>query len=76
MDDRRGALAAAAGLTARSGWGALEHGGVVAADDLGDQLLAAMLPPSTMPRPGEQLTLAIDLAELHLFDEAGRRLAG
>jgi multiple sugar transport system ATP-binding protein len=41
---------------------------------LGDQLLAAMLPPSTMPRPGEQLTLAIDLGELHLFDEAGRRL--
>jgi len=29
-----------------------------------------MLPPATMPRPGEQLTLAIDLAELHLFDEA------
>jgi multiple sugar transport system ATP-binding protein len=43
---------------------------------LGDQLLAAMLPPSTIPRPGEQLTLAIDLGELHLFDEAGRRLAG
>ena len=41
---------------------------------LGDQLLAAMLPPSTIPRPGEQLTLAIDLGELHLFDEAGRRL--
>jgi len=56
MDDRRGAPAAAARLTARSGWGALERGGVVAADDLGDQLLAAMLPPSTMSRPGgEQL---------------------
>jgi hypothetical protein len=39
-------------------------------------MLAAMLPPATMPRPGEQLTLAIDLGELHLFDEAGRRLAG
>jgi hypothetical protein len=76
MDDRRGAPAAAARLTARSGWGALERGGVVAADDLGDQLLASMLPPSTMPRPGEQLALAIDLGELHLFDEAGRRLEG
>jgi multiple sugar transport system ATP-binding protein len=43
---------------------------------LGDQLLAAMLPPSTMPRPGEQLTLAIDLGELHLFDENGYRLGG
>jgi multiple sugar transport system ATP-binding protein len=43
---------------------------------LGDHMLAAMLPPSTMPRPGEQLTLAIDLAELHLFNEAGRRLEG
>ena len=43
---------------------------------LGDQMLAAMLPPSTMPRPGEQLTLAIDLGELHLFDEGGRRLEG
>ena len=41
---------------------------------LGDQLLAAMLPPAAMPRPGEQLTLAVDLAELHLFDEGGRRL--
>jgi len=74
MDDRRGAPAAAARLTARSGWDALERGGVAAADDLGDQLLAAMLPPSTMPRPGEQLALAIDLGELHLFDEGGRRL--
>jgi multiple sugar transport system ATP-binding protein len=43
---------------------------------LGDQTLAAMLPPAAMPRPGEQLTLAIDLGELHLFDEAGRRLEG
>jgi multiple sugar transport system ATP-binding protein len=43
---------------------------------LGDQVLAAMLPPSIMPRPGEPLTLAIDLGELHLFDEAGRRLVG
>ncbi len=76
MDDRREAPAAAAGLTARSGWSALERGGAVAADDLGAQLLAAMLPPSTMPQPGEQVTLAVDLAELHLFDEAGRRLAG
>jgi multiple sugar transport system ATP-binding protein len=43
---------------------------------LGETMLAAMLPPTTMPRPGEQLTLAIDLGELHLFDEAGRRLEG
>ncbi len=43
---------------------------------LGAQMLAAMLPPSTMPRPGEQLALSIDLGELHLFDESGRRLTG
>jgi multiple sugar transport system ATP-binding protein len=43
---------------------------------LGDQLLAAMLPPATMPRPGEPLTMAVDLGELHLFDEGGRRLGG
>jgi multiple sugar transport system ATP-binding protein len=42
---------------------------------LGEQLLAAMLPPSPMPRPGEQLTLAIDLGERQLFDEDGRLLA-
>ncbi|PWB71100.1 MAG: glycerol-3-phosphate ABC transporter ATP-binding protein, partial [Holophagae bacterium] len=43
---------------------------------LGEQMLAAMLPPATMPRPGEQLALAVDVGELHLFDEAGRRLGG
>jgi len=43
---------------------------------LGEAMVAAMLPPATMPRPGEQLTLAVDIGELHLFDEAGRRLEG
>jgi multiple sugar transport system ATP-binding protein len=43
---------------------------------VGEEQLVAKMPPGAAPRPGDRVTLALDLAAVHLFDsESGRRLA-